>query len=137
MTSPFDQTETPEDSDFPSGEWLGFYKDHGSNHRQEMHLSFTAGSISGAGADAIGSFVVRGGYDKESKEVWWTKTYLGSHSVFYKGYREIKGIWGLWEIPPSATDGFHIWPRREGEQQSQRATAEREEPVLVGASARA
>ena len=127
------EPDTPScDSDFPSGEWVGFYVDHGSNHRQEMHLSFADGRMQGAGADAVGPFVIRGTYDPESKDVRWVKTYSGQHSVYYKGYREVKGIWGMWEIPPGATDGFHIWPRAHGEAPSVRTAAERDAPVTVG-----
>lgn len=40
----------------------------------------------------------------------WTKTYVGAHDVFYKGFRERKGIWGTWTIRDEARVGFHIWP---------------------------
>ena len=121
------------DADFPSGEWIGYYRHDGTNYRQEMHLSFTAGRMSGAGEDSIGPFVIRGSYDPDSKEAWWTKTYLGAHSVLYKGYREIKGIWGMWEIPPLDRDGFHIWPRQHGEAEADSASADVEEPVMAPA----
>ena len=49
-------------------------------------------------------------YQVEDGQCWWTKRYLGKHDVSYKGYNEGKGIWGLWEIPPSYKGGFHIWP---------------------------
>jgi hypothetical protein len=26
------------------------------------------------------------------------------------GYNEGTGIWGVWEVPPTARGGFHIWP---------------------------
>ena len=122
------------DPEFPSGEWIGFYNDSGSKHRQEMHLTFSAGRMLGAGGDDIGEFIIRGSYDTENKEARWTKTYPGSHSVYYKGYRETKGIWGLWEIPPVAKNGFHIWPRAYGEQIGEHTTADKEEPTLVTAS---
>ena len=118
------------DPDFPSGEWIGFYRDSGSNHRQEMSLVFTQGQMSGEGGDDIGSFAIRGHYDAESREVWWTKVYPGSHDVFYKGYREIKGIWGLWDIH-GHTDGFHIWPRRIGEHEGLHLAESAEQPVEV------
>ena len=129
------ENETP-DPDFPSGEWIGFYRESGSRHRQDMHITFTAGRMSGAGADDIGDFVIRGSYDASTKEVWWTKVYPGSHSVHYKGYREIKGIWGLWEIPPVATDGFHIWPRSHGDGVRESVAAEQEVPEAVSVGVR-
>ena len=124
---------TAPDPDFPSGEWVGFYREDGSNHRQEMHLVFSEGRMSGDGGDDIGSFAIHGRYDAESHEVWWTKVYPGRHEVFYKGYREIKGIWGMWEIPPGSSDGFHIWPKAHGNGVDERATAEQDEPVQVPA----
>ncbi len=121
--------ETISDPNFPSGEWVGFYREQGSNHRQEMHLFFSGGRISGSGADDIGTFTISGRYDADSREAWWTKIYPGSHDVFYKGYRELKGIWGLWEIPPGGGDGFHIWPRAHGEDATERVSESRPEPV--------
>ena len=51
------------------------------------------------------------------RECHWTKTYLGSHEVFYRGFREGKGIWGTWEIGGGlwGRGGFHIWPKAAGE----------------------
>lgn len=121
------------DPDFPSGEWVGFYRESGTNHRQEMSLSFSGGHLTGDGGDGVGCFAIRGGYDSKTREVWWTKTYPGSHHVFYKGYREVKGIWGMWEIPPAQRDGFHIWPRREGEADAEHLAEEKELPVKAPA----
>ena len=121
---------TPDEPDFPSGEWVGFYRAEGSNHRQEMNLVFSAGAMEGEGGDEVGCFAIHGRYDPESREVWWTKTYPGSHQVFYKGYREIKGIWGLWDIK-GYTDGFHIWPRREGAAGELHLSEALTEPVLL------
>ena len=47
-----------------------------------------------------------------------------------RGFRECKGIWGLWELP-NESGGFHIWPggQGEGEEDYERA----EEPARVGA----
>ena len=103
-----------DEPDFPSGEWVGFYQEAGSNRRQDLRLEFREGSIRGDGIDTVGHFTIRGGYDSEKREAWWTKQYLGGHSVSYRGFREIKGIWGTWEIPPVSRDGFHIWPRAQG-----------------------
>lgn len=126
---------TAPDPDFPSGEWVGFYRAEGSNHRQEMSLVFSEGAMQGDGGDSVGCFAIHGRYDSETREVWWTKTYPGSHQVFYKGYREIKGIWGLWDIR-GYTDGFHIWPRRSGAQDGMHLAEELAQPteVVVGHS---
>lgn len=77
----------------------------------DLHLTFTEGSLSGDGNDDIGRFLIRGRYDAASLECHWTKTYPGSHDVFYRGFREGKGIWGTWEIGTRSHGGFHIWPR--------------------------
>ena len=75
----------------------------------DMHLTFARGSIAGEGNDDIGVFFIRGKYDTSTKECHWTKSYPGSHDVFYRGFREGKGIWGKWELD-SMSGGFHIWP---------------------------
>jgi len=77
----------------------------------DLHLGFSGGIVSGDGVDDVGSFGVHGRYDPGSGECTWTKSYLGAHSVFYRGFAEGKGIWGTWEIPAGSRGGFHIWPR--------------------------
>ena len=52
-------------------------------------------------------------YDCASLECAWTKAYLGRHTVHYRGFREGKGIWGVWELEPGQRGGFSIWPRRQ------------------------
>ena len=78
----------------------------------QLHLTFTNGVISGDGNDDIGRFLIKGRYDCQVSECYWTKTYLGAHDVFYRGFRERKGIWGTWEISNLAHGGFHIWPKQ-------------------------
>ncbi len=115
---------------FPSGPWVGFYnyapKD---KHRMELTLTFTGGRLQGDGLDDVGRFVVEGRYDAGTLECWWTKTYLGAHHVFYRGFREGKGIWGTWEISVADRGGFHIWPRTAGEGETQTTAAETSEPA--------
>lgn len=104
------------DAQFPSGPWTGFYNyEPGQRHRMQLHLTFTGGKMEGDGNDDIGAFRIRGRYDTASLECWWTKSYVGAHDVFYRGFREGKGIWGTWEISLLAHGGFHIWPRQAGE----------------------
>lgn len=101
---------------FPSGPWVGFYNySPGDKHRMELDLTFANGKVTGTGIDDVGRFIINGGYDVTTLECWWTKTYTGSHDVFYRGYREGKGIWGTWEITAFDHGGFHIWPRAAGE----------------------
>ncbi|HMJ64441.1 MAG TPA: hypothetical protein VK615_03740 [Candidatus Binatia bacterium] len=101
------------DSLFPTGQWTGFYSYAPQNkHRMDMHLTFARGSIAGEGKDDVGVFFIKGKYDTATKECHWTKTYPGSHDVYYRGFREGKGIWGKWELN-WGSGGFHIWPRSE------------------------
>jgi len=95
----------------------------------DLQLSFSTGSMSGDGIDDIGRFLIKGRYDATTRECHWTKTYPGSHDVFYRGFREGKGIWGTWEIGLLARGGFHIWPRQAGEGEAATAAAETAEPV--------
>ena len=84
------------DESFPSGLWCGFFTYSGNHgrHRMDLGLTFANGVMSGEGNDEVGAFVIRGRYDPKSKEVHWTKTYVAAHDVFYRGFREGKGIWG-------------------------------------------
>jgi hypothetical protein len=101
---------------FPSGPWIGFYNHRpGDRHRSDLQLTFINGSMTGDGVDDVGRFLIRGPYDPRNKECYWTKSYVGAHDVFYRGFREGKGIWGTWEITNFAHGGFHIWSRQAGE----------------------
>jgi hypothetical protein len=76
----------------------------------ELKLNFRRGVMTGEGRDLIGPFLIRGRYQVDDGQCWWTKRYIGKHDVSYHGFNEGKGIWGLWDIPPSWRGGFHIWP---------------------------
>ena len=124
------------DTLFPSGPWVGFYNYHpGDRHRMDLQLTFAKGAMSGEGMDDIGRFVIKGRYDTASRECYWTKTYVGAHNVFYRGFREGKGIWGTWEITIHEHGGFHIWPRPAGEGPERAETTAAEEPVEAVATA--
>jgi len=115
---------------FPSGPWVGFYNyQPGDRHRMDLDLIFANGSLSGEGNDDVGRFLIKGRYDQSNCECRWTKSYIGAHQVFYRGFREGKGIWGTWEISLLAHGGFKIWPRTAGEGESQCETAEQTQPV--------
>lgn len=100
------------DPRFPSGPWTGFFLQPQlpGRHLMELRLTFQSGVMTGEGRDWVGPFVVRGRYNLGDGTCYWTKRYTGKHDVFYKGYNEGKGIWGLWSIPPLYRGGFHIWP---------------------------
>jgi hypothetical protein len=89
----------------------------------DLQLTFANGNMSGDGADDIGRFLIKGRYDAASHECYWTKSYLGAHDVFYRGFREGKGLWGTWEITIHDHGGFHIWPRQAGEGDAHAETA--------------
>jgi hypothetical protein len=100
------------DPRFPSGPWTGYWlqKEVPGKHMMELRLTFSNGNLTGEGRDRIGAFLFDGRYDVADGKCYWTKKYLGKHDVFYKGYGEDKGIWGVWEIGTSMRGGFHIWP---------------------------
>jgi hypothetical protein len=122
--------------DFPSGPWTGFYNYRSSTrkHRMDLILAFADGMISGDGNDDIGEFVVTGRFDEANCECYWTKTYIGAHDVYYRGFREGEGIWGLWELP-SQSGGFQIWPL--GQEEGERDHDSAEEPAPLEAVAAA
>ena len=95
----------------------------------DLHLTFSHGVMSGDGNDDLGRFLIKGRYDAANRECYWTKGYVGAHDVFYRGFREGKGIWGTWEIATQFHGGFHIWPRQAGEGEEQSETVEQAEPV--------
>ncbi len=118
---------------FPSGPWVGFYNyGPGERHRMDLNLTFSNGSLEGDGNDDVGRFLVKGRYDASSRECHWTKSYPGSHDVFYRGFREGKGIWGTWEISLLAHGGFHVWPRAAGEGEERSTAAEQADPMEAG-----
>src|SRR5690606_30265422 len=73
-------------------------------------------------------------YDAASRECYWTKSYVGAHDVYYRGFREGKGIWGTWEITIQYHGGFHIWPRGAGDGEALTEAAAAAEPVDAIAS---
>ncbi|HWX23008.1 MAG TPA: hypothetical protein VN578_24160 [Candidatus Binatia bacterium] len=118
------------DSLFPSGPWTGFYNYRpGDRHKMELHLTFAAGRLSGDGTDDVGPFLIKGRYNGVTRECHWTKSYLGAHDVFYRGFREAKGIWGTWEITILEHGGFHIWPRQAAEDEAAHESAEQSKLV--------
>ena len=95
----------------------------------DLDLTFANGNMTGDGVDDVGRFLIKGRYDAASHECHWTKRYPGAHDVFYRGFREGKGIWGTWEITIQDHGGFHIWPRQAGEGEALAETARAEEPA--------
>jgi hypothetical protein len=134
MNAPESITET--DPRFPSGPWIGFFLDPRvpGKHQMELGLTFSQGTMTGEGRDFVGKFLIRGKYELCDGKCHWTKRYLSRHDVFYSGFNEGKGIWGMWEIAAgplwgSARGGFHIWPKEMPDPTGQHLTAEAEPPV--------
>jgi hypothetical protein len=95
----------------------------------QLHLTFANGMMSGDGNDDLGRFLIKGRYDSQSAESHWTKSYVDAHDVFYRGFREGKGIWGTWEIGNLDHGGFHIWPRQAGDSEAVTESEIAAEPV--------
>jgi len=95
----------------------------------DLNLTFANGSMTGDGNDDIGRFLIKGRYQTDTRECHWTKSYVGAHDVFYRGFREGKGIWGTWELNIFGHGGFHIWPQAAGEGEQQTEIAQQTEPV--------
>lgn len=128
------------DPRFPSGPWMGYFlqRPRPGRSRMEMQLTFHNGALSGEGRDWVGPFVMRGRYFVEDGTCHWTKRYLGKHDVFYKGYNEGKGIWGVWEISmEDAQDrgGFHIWPKGMAGAESDQIEEQADLPAIIETSA--
>ncbi len=128
---------------FPSGVWEGIYKypsEHdGSRHEMHFTLNFKDGVVTGTGTDDVGGFSWRGTYDVASFAVVMTKSY-STHNVYYSGMADEIGIYGGWNLLNSqqtsrlknafgenwknalgdfaagAKGGFHLWPRKGGEE---------------------
>jgi hypothetical protein len=121
------------DPRFPSGPWVGFFLQPGlpGRHMMELGLAFSSGAMKGEGRDWVGKFVIRGRYDVGDGKCYWTKRYLGKHDVFYQGFNEGKGIWGVWEIPPDLMrGGFHIWPEGMPDPTQQHLAEEADVPIV-------
>lgn len=129
--------ELETDPRFPSGPWTGFFLQPliPGRHRMELGLTFRQGEITGEGRDWVGPFILRGRYTLGDGRCYWTKRYLAKHDVFYQGFNEGKGIWGVWEIPRTEhtshqRGGFHIWPEGMPDP-TQQTLAEEADPPLV------
>jgi len=133
-------TLAPPESDprFPSGPWTGFFlmPHTGSRrHSTDLQLTFVAGVMTGTGRDYVGPFTIQGKYDLADGKCVWTKHYLGKHNVYYTGFNEGKGIWGMWDIPNALAipckGGFHIWPEGMGDPSQPSLVAEADPPIEV------
>ena len=132
MTFDSESAGLESDPNFPSGPWTGFFlQAHipAGKHRMDLRLTFQSGVMTGDGLDLVGEFTITGRYEVESGHCHWTKRYVGKHDVFYKGFNEGKGIWGVWEIPLTLRGGFHIWPEGMPDPTGDHLAAEADLPV--------
>ena len=116
---------------FPSGDWEGFYKyPYAYLPPDPMHcfLNFRQGTVTGSGSDSVGAFSWKGSYDTEALTCQLTKYYT-THTVFYKGQVDENGIWGHWRINDFSKGGFHIWPKKGGEEEEGTENEEVEEEI--------
>lgn len=96
---------------FRSGPWVGFYTQSGpTRHRMDLHLTFERAAVNGDGIDDVARFIIRGQYESESRDCWWTKIYPQSHQVYYRGTQRGRTIAGRWEMGRMA-GSFCIWPK--------------------------
>ena len=55
-----------------------------------------------------------------------------SYAVFYAGMADESGIYGRWSIPPFSSGGFHLWPRRGGEEAEEEEVAVKQKELVNG-----
>lgn len=114
---------------YPSGAWCGFYSySAGDRHGMQLDLLFSHGIVAGDGVDDVGSFLIHGGYDRESGACRWTKTYVGADDVSYSGAKEGNGIAGTWQLS-FGYGTFRIWPGRHNETTGADESLELPEPI--------
>jgi hypothetical protein len=136
-----EHTAQETDPRFPSGPWTGFFLQRlilPPKVMMELRLTFREGVMEGEGRDRVGAFLIRGRYSVADGRCHWTKRYIGKHDVYYKGFNEGKGIWGLWEIPTEPDinygGGFHIWPEGQGDPTGSHLSEAADLPVPVSES---
>jgi hypothetical protein len=95
----------------------------------KLHLTFAQdGSIDGDGIDDIASFEIRGVFEPDTREVQWTKSYIGMHSVAYRGVYDGRNILGTWTVH-GISGPFRIWPSALSEDEEKAEAVEVEEPA--------
>lgn len=120
-----DRPQLEVDERFPSGPWVGYYQQWGTQSRQRLGLSFAGGRVSGGGRDPAGEFHVRGTYDLDSGAVRLSKVYP-EYRVEYDGKAGQDGIGGNWWITYlggllNDRGHFLIWPDALGAEEAARA----------------
>jgi len=133
MNEPESQDLPESDERFPSGPWIGYYRQGGIQSRQRLFLRFANGKIDGEGRDPVDQFVVRGVYSTETGSAKLTKSYI-TYQVHYNGAADGDGIGGGWTIEGyrgliEDRGEFRIWPDELAIEEGMHLRAE--EPVKV------
>lgn len=123
-----------------SGPWAGRWRQVGAHLSGAMrfHLNIVGGAISGQGSDSGGKFIIIGGHDGATEEVWVLKQY-DSLNVRYQGTWDgamVSGNSRIWSWSPPFLDHgeFEMWPEGDEEELRLEQVIEIEAPVPVGAS---
>jgi len=110
------------DPRFPSGRWVGYWRQDGRAGRMQLDITFGGGRLFGDGRDLVGDFVLSGSYNCRTGTCTMHKAYLGQHGVDYDGTATGDGIRGLWRIIGDNSaellgdaGPFHIWPAAAGD----------------------
>src|SRR5262245_2482269 len=114
-----------------SGPWSGYYAYFGLDTRHVMKLNLTFarnGAIDGDGIDDVALFEIHGVFNADTREAAWTKSYIGLHSVAYRGVYDGRNILGTWTLP-TLTGPFRIWPSALSENEEAEEAVEVEEPA--------
>jgi len=90
------------------GQWCGYYRQMGGEHRMAPLLSIDRDSIRGKGTDVVGPFTIAGTISGQEVHFW--KSYE-SHTVAYEGRFEGDTIVGRWILPLQGGE-FRLWPIR-------------------------
>jgi hypothetical protein len=115
----------------PSGPWSGYYLYPHSDvkHRMRMTLTFTSdGKMQGDGIDDVAPFDIDGVFVPATNQAKWTKSYVGMHSVEYRGLYDGRTICGEWMLG-GHSGGFWIWPNALSQGETETADIELEQPA--------
>lgn len=103
----------------PDGLWSGCYfygagppsREEKKDYAMELALEVSDGRIGGLGLDAIGPFVVSGGFEA-SEDPRWGKSYLGPgrHAIDYRGLWDGSRIVGKFRGGFWLSGGFELTP---------------------------
>ncbi|XP_071144320.1 uncharacterized protein [Mytilus edulis] len=68
-----------------NGRWMGFYSQFNIQHKIDLYMDFSEGSVTGGGIDKHGQFTIAGAWDVYTREIQFSKRNKGENSVDYDG----------------------------------------------------